>query len=323
MNKKCLIFGASGGLGQALAKECLKMDLDFIGTFCTSPTVLLDNVPEAKNRIVQLDLTDSIEEKLKVSGISDIPFNFGLSTVAMSDVDACWANPLVSFSQNVSTNINAAIFCFKRNIPFYYVSTNDVFGSQTARKDPVRWSVSEEPSPVGIYARHKRTTEEIILDLARSNKAKARVVRLSLISLFKSHGQPFFMKLMESIKMGKDVFGITDQFVNPIFVQTASREIINDAVNRISTKEYIHIAPVDYASRYEMIEMVINFLQKNNKKFIHPKFKLEKATLAEMYERKLMIDERPHSPILIPSITTKYTLEEEIHKAILEYFGKK
>ena len=100
-----------------------------------------------------------------------------------------------------------------------------------------------------------------------------------------------------------------------------AEEIIDAGLNP-TNEQLIHVAPVDHMTRYDFVKTILDYLLKNNKKFVHQDFKLEPITLQEIYAKGIMSDIRPTEPILIPSISERYTLADEIEKAISEYFRK-
>jgi len=322
--KKVLVAGASGGLGCAIVRNLTKRNIPYLGTYRNQWTQLSKVVHNAKDNIIRIDFTSPLTD----TQLNNHDFKYAISTIALSSVDKCFREPIMSFQNNVMTAINAYLYCSKRNIPFYWISTNDIFGGKKnvgiheVHTGPViPWSTEDLPVPQGVYAVHKRASENQLLELLNYTPTPLTIVRLSLISFFNSGGGTTFIKsVLDAMKNGGTVSAMIDQYVNPVFTNTAAETLIDVAEANINHK-FLHISTQNWLSRYQYVLHVIEKVKKIDINFIHPEFKVLPCTLQDLYDRKILTDKRPQYSVLEPSHGNLVSsLEEEIDKALEWYF---
>ena len=324
--KNYLILGSSGGLGCSIVKTLEEKKLSYVGTYRNQFQRLISEVPNAENNITRIDCCNPLNN----TTLDNYEFKYAISTVALSDVDKAYKEPLISFKNNVIANTNIFLYCASRKIPFYFISTNDIFSGQKNTEihevhigPVIPWSIEDLPVPQGVYASHKRAAEEQLLSLSAYTNVPLTIVRLSLISFFSSGANSTFIKnVLDAMKLGNTISALTDQHVAPTFVGTVAKTLISIAESGENPK-FLHIAPTSWLSRYQFVQHVEQTVNKIKPEYIHPGFKIVPCVLEDLYSKGILTEKRPQYAVLeaFPGGLVG-TLEEEIEKALVWYFKK-
>jgi dTDP-4-dehydrorhamnose reductase len=189
--QKILIYGGTGLVGSRVL-ELLSSNFEFIAP--TSDEVDLLNEEDIKKNIEQINP----EQVLYAAGYTNVDkaeedqdLCFGLNTIAVKTIS------------DISSNLN---------IPLHYLSTDYVFNGE---KSDLAYTEEDEPSPLSVYAKSKRDGEVLALD----SNPKNSVIRLIMpYSAVHTKKLDLVRLVLGRLKNGEKVFGVTDQNVNPIFV---------------------------------------------------------------------------------------------------------
>jgi dTDP-4-dehydrorhamnose reductase len=133
---------------------------------------------------------------------------------AMTDVDACEADPQGAWAVNVESVAAAA----RAGVRLTALSTDYVF-------DGSKGDYSEEdvPNPRGVYARTKRAGEEAALLLAKD----AALCRVAVIySGYQTAKRTYAVSATEALLAGKPVKAFLDQVVSPTLADNAAEMVI-------------------------------------------------------------------------------------------------
>lgn len=219
------IAGGSGGLGRYLMDNIASQDR--VGTYYSKQykdTLFYDFSKDAK----------IIEEHYK-----DI--DAVISTVALTDVDFSERNPDKSYQITFNSCKNIVDACRKFDIPFLFVSTNDVF-------DGVRGLYDEDatPSPINYYSIHKLMAEEYV----KNNLDDYMIIRASLLETYSSFkSSTLISNIFDSSKTGKELRLFKDSFNSPVHISTISDILLNrDLWDSAKT---IHVCS-DRVSKYDL-----------------------------------------------------------------------
>jgi dTDP-4-dehydrorhamnose reductase len=164
-----------------------------------------------------------------------------LHAAAMTDVDACEADPRGAWMLNVRAVEAAALGCSSVGARLIALSTDYVFDGASGS-----YSEDDVPNPRGVYARTKRMGEEAALVLAPD----CAVARVAVIY----SGRPgakrtFAVGVAESLLAGKPVKAFHDQIVSPTLADNAAELVI--AVLGSGERGIFHCAGATAVSRVE------------------------------------------------------------------------
>jgi dTDP-4-dehydrorhamnose reductase len=164
-----------------------------------------------------------------------------LHAAAMTDVDACEADPRGAWMINVRTVEAAALGCSSVGARLIALSTDYVFDGANGP-----YSEDDVPNPRGVYARTKRMGEEAALVLAPD----CAVARVAVVY----SGRPgakrtFAVGVAESLLAGKPVKAFHDQIVSPTLADNAAELVI--AVLGSGERGIFHCAGATALSRVE------------------------------------------------------------------------
>jgi dTDP-4-dehydrorhamnose reductase len=172
-------------------------------------------------------------------------------------------------NQDLALLLNAKVprlICKKTatlKIPFLYLSTDAVFRGNS--KNP--YSETSDINPVNYYGKTKALGEEFVMQGSSLNS----VIRLnSVYTISYAKKNDFVRKTLEKLKRGENVIGITDQYFNPTFVDSAV-----EALNIIARKSYsgiFHIGSLDCISNLNFIKLVCEVFKFDSKQISDVKF---------------------------------------------------
>lgn len=276
------IAGGSGGLGRYLMDNLSSEDR--IGTHYSKKykdTIFYDFSKDAK----------IIEENHKNIDVV-------ISTVALTDVDYSEKHPKKSYQITFNSSKNIADACAKFNIPFLFVSTNDVF-------DGIKGLYSEDdvPSPINYYSIHKLMAEEYI----RNNLNNFLILRASLLETYSSFkSSTLISNIFNSSLTGQSLTLFNDSFNSPVHISTISSVLVNKDLWHSSNT--IHVCS-DRVSKYDLGKLAENIL---NKKLSIQPISIDNF---DFYAK------RPKDVSLISNsnLLFKINIEEEVYKAYKEW----
>jgi len=160
---------------------------------------------------------------------------------AMTDVDACEADPVQAWTVNVRATEAAALGCRDSGARLVALSTDYVFDGE---RGP--YSEDDPPNPRGVYARTKRAGEEAALLLAPD----CAVARVAVVY----SGRPGFKRTFaaaaaEQLVSGKEVRAFHDQVVSPTLADNAAEMVVG--LLRSGERGIWHCAGASIVSRVE------------------------------------------------------------------------
>jgi len=207
-----LVFGASGLLGGNVAVAARERGLDVVGTYHT-------NDPDIGVDCEQCDITN--EDALRTAFDRHDP-SFVLNCAALTDVDACEANPDAARSVNSDAPARMAALCERRGAELVHVSTDYVFDGTTDRP----YTVDDPTDPIQEYGASKRAGETAVV----TNATDALVARLSFVyGIHQSTGELDGLPAWVSTELqaGNEIPLFTDQYVTPTRAGQAAETLLN------------------------------------------------------------------------------------------------
>lgn len=187
MQKKILVVGGNGQLGNCIRKISPDFELEYEFIFTDSTT---------------LDITDSSAVE---NFFADHKPDFCINASAYTAVDLAEKEEEKAFAVNAFGVENLAKSCSDYNVVLIHVSTDYVFDGETN----LDYSEEDFTNPLGVYGKSKLLGEELALE----NYPKTVILRTSwLYSEFNKN----FVKTMLNLFSQKDELGIVaDQFGQP------------------------------------------------------------------------------------------------------------
>jgi dTDP-4-dehydrorhamnose reductase len=233
--KRILICGANGLLGQRLSLMLsTQNDYEVLNT-SVERSFVYDNKLFDYN---QLDVTNRSDVK---SLISSFQPNVILNAAAATNVDWCESNREEAWKVNVTAVENLAEASRKVGAQLIHVSTDYVFDGKNGPYDE-----TAKPNPLGYYGKTKLASENAI----RSAAIQHTIVRTNVL-----YGSGIGVKanfalwIIKSLKAGKQIAVVDDQFGNPTFVGDLAMAMIK--AFELNREGIFHIGGGDQLNRYD------------------------------------------------------------------------
>lgn len=211
----------------------------------------------------ELDVTDENQVK---QAVLDIKPELILYAAGFTNVDLAEEKSKECYSLNVKAVEYFVKEASKLKIPFYYLSTDYVFDGSKSDKP---YTEEDIPRPVdSVYAKSKREGElitltsdingiiRLIMPFSAVHSAKLDIVRL----------------VLEKLKKGEKLNAVSDQKINPVFVDDliiALEQILQKRISGI-----YHVAATSFTNPYE-------FMLEIARQFNLPQNLIEKTSFAE------------------------------------------
>lgn len=158
---KLLITGASGFVGSALCQIAFRQSFGVLGM--QRQAGKLENI---ENILCDLSCTQNYDflDAYSLGGIIHLAAN--------SDLNACEKSPELSYQLNVIASKNLAAYAKKREIPFVFASSDQVFDGEKGN-----YTSTDEAVPLNQYGKQKLEAENACLKI----NANSIICRLPLI----------------------------------------------------------------------------------------------------------------------------------------------
>ena len=238
--KKILITGASGQLGSELMKLFDDREFRVFGTYNTKKP---KSFPRKK--IFRLDLSKEQEIRDAIKSIR--PDNI-IHCAAMTNVDECEKYPNIAHNINAKSTEVISELAEELGSRMLYVSTDFVFDGLDGNYDE-----SHETKPIQVYGKTKLRGEEAVRKMTEDSYC---IVRTSVV--FGPDPGNFVSWVTESLRLGKRIQIVDDQFVTPTYSVDLA-EKISMLVTK-SKNGFWNVACSNRLSRFEMAGIISNTL---------------------------------------------------------------
>ena len=198
-----------------------------------------------------VDITDSGQLKNKFAGSSA---KVVLHLAAKTDVDACEDDKQLgeeggAWQVNAIGTQNIVEACRETGKRVIYISTDFVFdGTKKEFKE------SDEPNPINWYSVTKHEGEKFI------HKAGGSIIRISYpYRAFFSPKKDFLARILDLLREGKTVTGLTDHIFTPTFIDD-----IAQALSVFMTRDLpgtYHVVGSSSLTIYEAIKLIAKVFQ--------------------------------------------------------------
>ena len=251
---KILITGSNGLLGQKIISLLLNDGSFFFG----ENPVEIFGCSRGENRLensesyhyISLDLTDKNRVEAVLMKVSP---DCVIHTAAMTNVDECELNPMECVRQNVEATRNLVESLLKldkeekKRTHFIHLSTDFIFDGQNG---PYR--ENDAPGPLSIYGQSKLDAEKIVIE----SGLNFAIVR-TIIVYGVTHGMSrsnLVLWVAESIKAGKQINVVTDQFRSPTLAEDLACGCLLIAGS--GATGVFHISGPDTYSIFDLAKMI-------------------------------------------------------------------
>ena len=204
---KLLIIGASGMLGINLALETMS-EHEVIG-------LNRGKLKSAPFPVIQADLFNPVAF---VPALDSTRPDWVINCAALANLEECEKHPDQAKILNTDLPGELAAACADRNIKFIHLSTDAVFDGTRVEV----YTEQDEPNPQSVYSQTKWDGERAVQEV---NPA-AIIARVNFFgwSVGGRHGLAEFF--FNNLREGKNVYGFTDVFFCPLWVNDLSRMLI-------------------------------------------------------------------------------------------------
>ena len=228
---RLLIFGASGFLGQHLARRAASA-FDVFEADLALPS-------GAKGLVLDVTSSCSVDD-----GFRQIAPDAVVLLAALSDIDQCEARPELAEAINVTGTAYVAAACARFGARLLFISSAAVFDGSSHG-----YGESDAVSPLSVYGRTKVNAEELIATMLPS----AVILRLALVIGFAegSGTNAMLNKFAARLRDGEKVSLPDFEFRNPIDAVTVS-EFILELLGNERLSGIFHLGATQSISRFEL-----------------------------------------------------------------------
>jgi len=244
-----LVTGANGLTGSRVVARLAQAGQPVIATGRGARREAIADLPGVEYVETDLARAGSLRDAIERSGPAAI-----VHCGAMTDVDACEADPLQAWTANVSATAEAAMAARAVGARLVALSTDYVFDGEAGRS----YVEEDRPNPRGTYARTKRAGEEAALLLG----VDVAVARVAVVySARKGSKRTFAGSAAEALLAGKEVKAFSDQTVSPTLADNAAEMVIG--LLRSGEKGVWHCAGGSAVTRFDFARALARTLGAN------------------------------------------------------------
>lgn len=238
-----IVTGSNGFIGSLLVASLLKNKsftvIGFSQGECRTPNHTFFNY-------LDINLADSeqVSNALKLFKPDVV-----IHCAGISQVDACENNPNLCTDANVNATQHLVNESSKINAHFVFLSSDFVFDGTN------EWVVENTtPNPVSVYGKSKLSAEEVV----KSSMLKWAIVRPVLVYGYSPSASRsnIFTWVLDSLKNGKHINVVEDQFRTPTFVMDVVNLIIGIIAN--SATGYFNIGGGEAISVLDFAKQIAN-----------------------------------------------------------------
>ncbi len=241
INNRILIIGSNGMLGQRLT-EFYKLSGDVELLTCS-----IENESFIKNvEYRKLDITNKSQVK---NIVMDFFPDEIINTAAFTNVDGAEKEKELAWKINVVGVKNIARYGQAIDAHVVHLSTDYVFDGKNGP-----YSETDKPNPIGYYGRTKLASENEL----KVSGVRFSVVRTNVLYGPAKYGRPDFVKwVVNSLRDGKEIKIVTDQFGNPTYIDDLVFGI--DAIVERQAESIYNIGGKDFLTRFEFTMKIVDY----------------------------------------------------------------
>jgi dTDP-4-dehydrorhamnose reductase len=238
---RILIIGSNGMLGQRLT-EFLSESKKFELLAVSAEEKSFIRGVEYKS----LDIT--LKQKVKELILNFFP-DFVINVAAYTNVDKSESEKEIAWKVNVNGVENIALYSWTIDAHLIHLSTDYIFDGKSGP-----YTEEDKPFPINYYGRTKLAAENSI----RTSGVRFTIIRSNVLYGPVKFGRPDYVRwVINSLRSGKEIRIVTDQFNNPTYLDD-----ICSAINKVIeyNKEGIYnIGGFEVLSRYEFTLRIADY----------------------------------------------------------------
>lgn len=251
MNKKILITGSNGLLGQKLVSLILQEnDFSLIAT-AKGENRIQSLYPDM--RYVEMDITDK-ENVLDVIA-SEKP-DYIIHTAAMTQVDDCEKDKNLCDLLNVKAVAYITEACEKYDVHLVHLSTDFIFDGKDGP-----YTEEDKPNPISYYGISKLKSEELV----KNSNCKWAIVRTVLVYgiVHEMSRSNIILWVKKSLKEGKTINVVNDQWRSPTLAEDLAMGCY--LICKKDASGIFNISGPDFLTPYDMAIATADHFKLNKK----------------------------------------------------------
>lgn len=175
--------------------------------------------------------------------------------VGLTSVDKAEQEPELAYLLNTKAPAIIAKEALSFDIPFLYFSTDAVFDGIMEDR-PYR--ETDKTNPLSVYGKSKLKGEQTVMEISDRNYVVRIIMPYSIIPPRKKN---FIWIILDAFKEGKEIYGITDQVINPICINDITEAVYKLIKNRAGG--IYHLGATDYVTNIEFIKKLAKIFNFN------------------------------------------------------------
>ncbi len=232
--KKVLLFGGSGLVGSGI-KQFLSDRYQII-----APT-------HAEVDVTKRDHITAIIEQIHPETI--------IYAVGLTSADMAEQEPELAYLLNTKTPASIAKEASSFGIPLLYFSSDAVFDGT---KEDRPYKETDMTNPLSVYSKSKLAGEQMVMNISDKNCVFRLIMPYSAIF---SKRKNFAGMILNAFKEGKEIYGITDQVINPTCINDIAEAVYALLTNYAGG--IYHLGATDYVTNIEFIKKIARIFNFN------------------------------------------------------------
>jgi dTDP-4-dehydrorhamnose reductase len=176
------------------------------------------SLPNTQSITVNLESMYAIRQVL-----DELAIDLVVHTAAMTDIEACEADPEHAHHVNVALAQNVANATREHDAKLIHISTDHLFNGSAGM-----WAEDDPIAPVNVYSATKAEAENAVLEACPN----ALVIRTNFYGWGTSYRRSFSDAILASLHAGRPVNLFQDVYYTPILI-----DVLVDATHKLLTEE--------------------------------------------------------------------------------------
>lgn len=241
IKRRIVIVGANGTLGQRLFEFYSALnDVELL------PASIEEEFVFDSQSYIQLDISNRNEVK-KI--IYDFCPDFIINAAAFTNVDKCESERETAWKINVKGVEYLSEAARVLDSHLIHISSDYIFDGKNGP-----YSENDIPNPLGYYARTKLASENVL----KISGTKNTIIRTNVLYGTAKYSRPDFVKwAVDSIRSGKEIKIVDDQFNNPTFIDDLVQAI--NKIIELRKEGLYNIGGSEVLSRFDFTMIIADF----------------------------------------------------------------
>lgn len=235
MQKKILITGFTGMLGQSIVKKLAQRSNFQLYGIARNENKKLDNVQQIVGDLMLPNFIKSLQF---------VNPDIIIHTSALVNLNLCQTENQLAERANIEAGKSLATLFPEAH--FIYISTDAVFDGTKGN-----YSEDMDTNPVNYYAYTKRAGEAAIQAVSKH----ALILRTNIYG-HKNNKKSLFDWAYEQLKQGQSINGFEDVFFNPLYTEQVAEIIDKIITDYPLTTGIFHLGSQEKLNKYEFLKLI-------------------------------------------------------------------